>query len=101
MEATGRDYCPIAWAAWLPPGHDPGAGGGAATTACGTVLAFDILERRRDLRVELGNVGNDATGGEATARESSERGDSCRTGRSQLRSCKRAFRERATSAGQA
>jgi hypothetical protein len=30
VEAIGRVYCPIAW---LPPGHDPGAGGGVATTA--------------------------------------------------------------------
>ena len=30
MEAIGRVYCPIAW---LPPGHDLGAGGGVASTA--------------------------------------------------------------------
>jgi hypothetical protein len=30
VEATGRVYFPIAW---LPPGLDPGAGRGAATTA--------------------------------------------------------------------
>ncbi len=32
MEVIGiwRVYCPIPW---LPPGHDPGAGGGVATTA--------------------------------------------------------------------
>ncbi len=30
MEAIGRIFCKIAW---LPPGHDPGAGGCMAITA--------------------------------------------------------------------
>ena len=30
VEAIGRVYCPIAW---LPPGHDPDASGGVATSA--------------------------------------------------------------------
>ena len=50
VEATGRVYCPIAW---LPPGHDPGAGCVVATTAPQRGR-FDILDRRRDPRVAAG-----------------------------------------------
>jgi hypothetical protein len=60
VEATRRVYFPVAW---LPPGHDPDAGGGAATSALqrDCIWTWDILERRRDLRIARGIVRSDAT----------------------------------------
>jgi hypothetical protein len=89
--------------AWLPPGHDPGPGGGATTTA-----RQRDLGSRWDIYLVLGHFGT-KTRPQGRARhheqrrdrQPSERGESCRTERSQLRSRKRAFRERARSAGQA
>jgi hypothetical protein len=52
VEAFGRVYIPIAW---LPPGHDPGAGhgGGVAISAQqrDRIWPWDILDRIRDFRV--------------------------------------------------
>jgi hypothetical protein len=99
MEATGRTQL----FAWLPPGHHPGKGGGVASTARqrDNIWPWDILERRRDLRIARGIVNSDANDSRVMDSVPSERGDSCRTEQLQLRSRKRAFRERATSAGQA
>jgi hypothetical protein len=45
-----RVYFPIAW---LPPGHDPGAGGGVAISAQqrDRIWPWDVLDRIRDFRV--------------------------------------------------
>ena len=53
VEAIGRVYCPIAL---LPPGHDPGADCGVASTARqrGRFRPWDILDRRCDPRVAAG-----------------------------------------------
>jgi hypothetical protein len=82
VETAGQVDFPIAW---LPPGHDPGAGGGVATTALQRDrFGLDILERRRDLSVTRGFVSSDVTESEATDSQSSERGDSCRKERPQV-----------------
>jgi hypothetical protein len=59
VEATGQFYFPVDW---LPPGHDPGAGGGVALLpGSGPFGAWYILERSRDHRVARDIVSSDTT----------------------------------------
>ncbi len=94
MEAIGRVDCPIAW---LPPGHDPGAGVGVALLPeSGPLWPWGILDRRRDLRVAKKSRRQRRRRGGAMESDSSGRGDSCRTERTQLgsRKARSAYRER-------
>jgi hypothetical protein len=94
-------YQPIAW---LRPGHDPGAGGGVATLArqrgrfdLGTFWNKDATSGSCEARDQRRDryVTSDATDSDAAGIDSGERGDACPAERSQLRSRKRALRERA------